>query len=131
MKRFAITLAAAAALAACSSEPAPEPTPEATETVAAMAPTTVTPGTYEYTTPDGTKGTSVMTPEGTYTSTEGEATETGTWAVNEEQKTCFDPEGDDPAQPVRCYVTSEPDATGTFTATRDGDGAVLTVTKVS
>lgn len=121
---------ATVALAACSSEPAPKPTPEAKETVADAASTAVTPGTYEYTLPDGTKGSSVMAPDGTYTNTEGDTVLTGTWSVNDKQKTCFDPEGYDPAEPVHCYATTEPDTNGTFTATRDGDGAVLAVTKV-
>jgi hypothetical protein len=128
MKRFAILLAATA-FASCSSEPAPEPTPEATEAVAAAPTTADMAGTYEYTMPDGTKGSSVMTPEGTYTDTEGDKVETGAWAVTD-GKTCFDPAGDDPTQPNRCYATTEPDANGVFTATRDGDGAVLTIKKV-
>jgi hypothetical protein len=128
MKRFAILLAATA-LASCSSEPAPEPTPEETETVAAEPTMADMAGAYEFTMPDGSKGSSVMNADGTYTDTQGDQVETGAWTLTD-GKTCFDPTGDDPAQPSRCYATTEPDANGVFTATRDDDGTVVTVKKV-
>jgi hypothetical protein len=135
MKKL-VALAALAALCACNQKAAePEAAPsEAAATAAAPAVQTMAEraGTYTYDDGKGTAGTSVMTPDGNYTdtSTDGNSVETGTWNVDEAGKVCFDPKGDDPKQPNRCYAVGEPGPDGTMDATAD-DGTVTKVKKTA
>nr|WP_166176345.1 DUF995 domain-containing protein [Altererythrobacter segetis] len=131
MKKLAM-IAALAALSACNqkqAEPAPAPSEAATTAALTMADRA---GTYTYDDGKGESGTSVMTTDGNYTdtSTDGKSVETGTWKVDDAGKICFDPKGDDPKQPSRCYAMGEPDADGNMTATGD-DGAVVKVRKTA
>ncbi|KPL67511.1 hypothetical protein SZ64_04955 [Erythrobacter sp. SG61-1L] len=85
-------------------------------------------GTYEVTQADGTKMTSVISADRTYTDAiRGEVVEWGSWEIKD-GKTCFMPEteGKEPA----CYTDSEPDADGAFTSTPD-DGDPVQVRKLS
>ena len=134
--RKLVIIAAVAALSACNQNAA-EPAP-ATSEVAAPAATAAAPtmadraGTYTYDDGKGQSGTSVMTADGNYTdtSTDGKSVETGTWKVDDAGKVCFDPMGDDPKQPNRCYALSEPDADGMMSATGE-DGSVTKVKKTA
>ena len=111
-------------LAACNqAEPAPE--------AAAPDPAAAMVGTYEETTEDGKTQTSLLNADGTYAEMiDGAVTENGTWSVQLDQA-CFDPEGDDPEAPTRCFNTTEPAEDGTFTATPVGSEEGFTVKKVS
>jgi opacity protein-like surface antigen len=131
MKKLVLVAALAAALGACSqaAEEADD-TATATETPAAedTAAATGSAGTYEYEV-DGKATTSVLAADGTYEDTQdGKVIEKGTWA-DKDGKVCFDPEGDDAAQP--CFTTTEPDADGVFTATSDDGKTVLTIKKTA
>lgn len=128
-------VAAVAALSACNQNKA-EPAPAASEAAAPAAATTPTmadrAGTYTYDDGKGQSGTSVMTPDGNYTdtSTDGKMVETGTWKLDDAGKICFDPKGDDPKQPNRCYAMGEPGPDGMMDATGD-DGVVVKVKKTA
>lgn len=75
---------------------------------------------------DGTTGTSLLNADGTSQSmdAEGNVVEESTWAVVD-GKTCFTSMGE-AGEEVECWTESEPDETGTFTATSDA-GEVVTV----
>lgn len=135
MKKL-VLIAAVAALSACNqnkTEPAAAPSETATPAATSSAPTMADrAGTYSYDDGKGESGTSVMKPDGNYTdtSTDGKSVETGMWKVDDAGKVCFDPKGDDPKQPTRCYALSEPDADGNMNAT-DQDGHVVKVKKTA
>ena len=122
MKKW-IALASVAALAACQQAEAPAEE-EAMEEAAAPA-ANEGPGTFEVTYADGSVGTVTTTAEGTFTATLGDQSGTGTVA-QVDGKLCFDPEGDDPEQPTRCWTNSEVGDDGTWTSTSD-DGETVTV----
>jgi len=127
MKKLTLVLAIGALAACKQTAPAPSestaPTPAATSTALTMADRA---GTYSYDDGKGASGTSVLNPDGQYTdtSTDGKDIETGTWSVDGAGRVCFDPKGDDPKQPNRCYVMSEAGADGTMTATGENGEAV-------
>jgi hypothetical protein len=134
-KKF-VMIAAVAALSACNDNKA-ETAPAASESAPPPAAGTASApaeraGTYTYTLADGTTGTTVLAADGTYTDsgTDLAQAEAGTWSIDPAGRVCFDPQGDDPGQPSRCYVMSEPDADGTMTAT-DDDGQVVKVKKTA
>ncbi|WP_156313522.1 hypothetical protein [Erythrobacter sp. SG61-1L] len=124
MRKIAL-LCVAFVLAACSgtdgeSQTSAPETPKTPEEAAL--------GTYEVTQADGTKMTSVISADRTYTDAiRGEVVEWGSWEIKD-GKTCFMPEteGKEPA----CYTDSEPDADGAFTSTPD-DGDPVQVRKLS
>ena len=136
MKKLVLVAALSAALGACSqaaeeaddtATAAATETPAVEETTAAAAAADSPAGTYEYTL-DGKATTSVLKPDGSYEDSQGgKVTEKGLWSEHD-GKVCFDPEGDD--TPGTCYVTTEPDAAGVFTATSD-DGTALTIKKTA
>ncbi|MFM5953054.1 MAG: hypothetical protein ACKOPE_01945 [Novosphingobium sp.] len=128
MRNLAV-IAGIAMLAACGGQKTatPEPTAsEAAEAVATDAAAVQTPaaGTYDVVAPDGTKGTSTLNADGTYSDNDasGKVTAKGTWAIKD-GKTCFRPEG----AKEECYTESPRAADGSFTAV-DAKGGV---TKVS
>lgn len=122
MKRL-IAVAGLAALAACSEPATEEAAPVAEEAEAPAA--NEGPGTFEVTYADGSVGTVTTTEEGTFTATLGDASMIGAVA-QEDGKICFDPEGDDPEQPTRCWTNSEVGEDGSWTSTAD-DGETVTV----
>ena len=138
MKRL-VLIAGFVALAACGQKQEPSATEEANTTIAeadanatdANASTTSTangstPGTFEVTMKDGSKGQSTLNADGTYVDKNSDGTESkGTWNVAG-GKTCFDPEGD---EGPTCYSESAAAADGTFTATPD-KGDPVTVKKI-
>jgi hypothetical protein len=118
-----------AALAACgqskpagpvevaATEPEPQPTSQAS------------PGTYSVTEIDGTKMTSVLAADHTYTNTvHGRMTEAGSWSIVG-GRTCLTPSEGEGAV-VRCYTDSTPARDGTFTATPDV-GEPITIKKIA
>jgi hypothetical protein len=128
MKKL-VLIAAVAALSACNqnkAEPAAAPseaaaTPAAVESAAAVNMA----GTYNYTYQDKATVT-VMNDDGTYEdSQDGKSIEKGTWSQKDGQ-TCF---ADDKGNPPKCWTTTEPDATGLFTATSIDGKTVLKITK--
>lgn len=128
MRKSAVLAAAAtlALLTACGQAPKEEPAAE--ETAAAEPAAAVTTangsavGTYTVTGPDGTKGTSVLNADGTYSDTAADGTVTeGTWAVVE-GKTCFTTK-EEGAKP-ECWTEAAPGADGSFTATSDAGDTV-------
>jgi hypothetical protein len=135
MKKI-VLFAAMAALSACNqntSEPTPAPTETATPAAVASAPTMADrAGTYSYDDGKGVAGTTVLTVDGNYTDTsaDGKTVETGIWNVDDAGRVCFDPKGDDPQQPNRCYAIGEPAADGTMDATGE-DGLVVKITKTA
>jgi hypothetical protein len=127
MKKFVI-VAGFALLAACGSKTEAPADPAASDTAAAAAasaaaPVAAAPGTYDFTAPDGTKGTTTLIKDGTYVDrdTAGKVTEKGTWA-DKDGKTCFTTD----KAVETCYTDSAPAADGSFTAT-DDKGAVTQV----
>lgn len=124
--------AATAALAACNqSQPAAAPVAQtATEPAPTPQPTSqARPGTYSVTELDGTKMTSVLASDHTYTNTvHGQRTEAGAWAIVG-GRTCLTPSEGAGAVP-RCYTDSPLDEDGTFTATPD-QGDPITVKKIA
>jgi hypothetical protein len=119
------------ALAACNqSQPAAAPVKQVNAATPAPQPSSRTkPGTYSVTELDGTKMTSVLAGDHTYTNTvHGQRTEAGAWAIVG-GKTCFTPSEGTGAYP-RCYVDSPLGEDGTFTATPDR-GEPITVKKIA
>jgi hypothetical protein len=124
MKKL-VLIAAVAALAACNqnkAEPAPAPSePAAAATTASMA------GTYEFTFQDKAT-TTVIKDDGTYEdSQDGKVIESGKWTQAGGQ-TCFDDTGPNAAV---CWTTTEPDSTGSFTATSTDGKTVLQIKKTA
>ncbi len=125
-----ILLVGVAALASCSGkEPAADETAaagaaasETTATASAPAPA-ITPGSYDVTYPDGTKGVDTLMADGSYVSRDSadKVTDKGKWAVKD-GKTCFAAEG----KAEECFAVSAPAADGSFTGT-GADGAVVQV----
>lgn len=124
--RKLIAVVSLAVLAAC--QQAEAPAEEVVEEEAAAPAANEGPGTFEVTYADGSVGTVTTTEEGTFTATLGEESGAGT-ITQEENKICFDPEGDDPEQPTRCWTNSEVGEDGTWTSTAD-DGETVTVRRV-
>lgn len=129
--KYALLLAATAALAACGSKteapPAPAETTSAGTTTGATA-TGDMAGTYEVKMADGSVIMETINSDGTYidATVEGTETERGTWR-QDGAKMCFDPAGD---APENCFTGGAPGADGTFKVT-DGDGKVVsTVRKI-
>ena len=136
MKRLFLAAAAMAALTACNQDAADSDntalaaandTAAETQNSAAtdrMTANGTTPGTFEVTAADGTKGKTVLNADGTYTDSDASGKETaqGAWSVTD-GKTCFDPEGD---EGPTCWTETAPAADGSFTATSD-KGEVVTV----
>ena len=86
------------------------------------------PGTYSVTEMDGTKMTSVLAADHTYSNTvHGQKTEAGTWAIVG-GKTCFTPSEGEGAV-ARCYVDGPVGEDHTFTATPDR-GDPITVKRI-
>ena len=128
MNKLAVGLIAMA-LAGCGhDQPTQEPVAQAD--AAAPAPASqARPGTYSVTEIDGTKMTSVLAGDHTYTNTvHGVRTEAGQWAIVG-GKTCFTPSEGANAY-ARCYVDSAVGEDGTFTATPDR-GDPITVKKIA
>lgn len=123
MRKIAIA-ASLIVLAACSKSEAPAPAPSSeAASEAAMAAPTPTAGSYDVTAPDGSKGTTVLNADGTYTDTDSKGKVVkGKWAMKD-GKTCFTPEG----QADECYTESQRAADGSFTAT-DAKGQTVKVT---
>ena len=86
-----------------------------------------TPGLFEVTQKNGTKGQSRLNADGTYTDMDakGKVTAKGTWDVTG-GKTCFHPEG----KAADCYTETAPGPDGSFTATSE-KGETVTVKKIS
>jgi len=133
MKRLILIAALTGALAACNQ--AAEDTDEAAPAETAAATPAATPtssaGTYEVTMKDGTKFTSVLNADGTYTDTDadGKTQETGKWEDRPDGKTCFDSEGGD--DKVVCFTVGEAAADGSMTATPDDGTDPLTIKKTA
>lgn len=122
MKKI-LVVAGLAVLAACSQAEAPAPEP--TEEEAAAPAANEGPGTFEVTYADGSVGSVTTTEDGKFTATLGEESGAGTY-TQEEGKICFDPEGDDPEQPTRCWTNGDVGEDGSWTSTAD-DGETVTV----
>jgi hypothetical protein len=131
MKKLILVATLAGALAACGQAAEESDEPAATETAAPAATPTSSAGTYEVTMADGTKFTSVMNADGTYTDTDadGKTQETGTWEDRADGKTCFDSEGGDDT--VVCFTLGAAAADGSMVATPDDGSEPLTVKKTS
>ena len=143
MKKLVLVAGLSVALAACGDNAAPTEEPAATdaaapaETVAEGAAETasrdVPTGTFEYMS-DGDMTVTEVKPDGTYTdSKEGEVIESGTWKQDAEGRACFTettpPEGEE--SKTVCFTTGETQPDGSFTATPDDGGEVLTVKKTA
>jgi hypothetical protein len=118
MKTCALCVAAAA-LAACDQ---PEPAPAADTLGAAEpspAPTSrLAPGTYSVTLADGTKVTTALVSDHTYTSTvHGRRAEAGAWRIVG-GRACFTP-ADGQGALARCYSDSPTGSDGSFISTPD------------
>ena len=143
MNKLVLVAGLSVALAACGDKTAPTEEPAASdaatpaETVAAATAETasrdVPTGTFEYMS-DGDKTTTVVKPDGTYTdSKEGKVIESGTWKQDADGKACFTettPPAGEESKTV-CFTTGETGPDGTFTATPDDGGEVLTVKKTA
>ena len=141
MKKLILVAGLSVALAACGDNAAPTEEPAATDAAApaetdAAATTAsreVPTGTFEYMS-DGDQTITVVKEDGTYTdSKEGEVIESGTWKQDAEGRACFTettpPEGEE--SKTVCFTTGETGPDGTFTATPDDGGEVLTVKKTA
>jgi hypothetical protein len=122
--------AATAALAACNqSQPAAAPVERVAAEPAPQPTSLARPGTYSVTELDGTKMTSVLAADHTYTNTvHGQRTEAGAWAIVG-GRTCLTP-SEGAGAVARCYADSPLDEDGTFTATPD-QGDPITVKKIA
>lgn len=124
MKNLAV-VASIALLAACGAKTDTTAeaitTDAATESVAAAE--TPAAGTYDVTNPDGSKGTTTLNADGTYTDADaaGKVIAKGKYAIKD-GKTCFAADGGK----EDCYTESARAADGSFTAT-DAKGAVTKV----
>ncbi|MCB5424601.1 hypothetical protein H0274_04970 [Altererythrobacter sp. CC-YST694] len=124
MKKIAL-LSAALILAACSgseseSQKAAPETPKTPEEAAL--------GTFEVTNADGSKMTSVVSPDRSYTDAiRGEVVEWGTWEIKD-GKTCFTPETE--GKKPNCYTNGAPAEDGSYTATPD-EGDPVKIRKLS
>lgn len=83
-------------------------------------------GTYEVTWPDGATSVTTINEDGTFTSTQGEETASGT-VTDVDGKACFDSDGDE--EGAMCWTGGEPAEDGSFSSTAD-DGTVVTVVPV-
>jgi len=129
MKKLAL-IAGVLALGACQAEPAEEPVTEETEAPVAddlglEVDGKPNVGTYEVTEADGTVGTYVAAPDGTYTYTQGETVTTGTWSSDSPGKWCDHEDG--AAEPV-CF-TETIDENGVWTSVNDADPASVATIK--
>lgn len=139
MKKLVLVAGLSVALAACGDNAAPTEEPTATEAAAPTEATVETAsrdvptGTFEYMS-DGDMTITEVKPDGTYTdSKEGEVIESGTWKQDAEGRACFTettPPAGEESKTV-CFTTGETQADGTFTATPDDGGEVLTVKKTA
>jgi hypothetical protein len=130
MNKVALCLLALA-LAACQrAQPATQQVAHADVATPVAPPTSqAAAGTYSVTEIDGTKMTTVLAIDHTYTDTvHGRRTEAGAWAIVA-GKTCFMPSEGAGAH-ARCYVDSPIGEDGTFTETPDR-GDPITVKKVA
>lgn len=124
MRKIAL-LSAALILAACSgseseSQKAAPETPKTPEE-AAM-------GTFEVTNADGSKMTSVVSSDRSYTDAiRGEVVEWGTWEIKD-GKTCFTPQTE--GKKPYCYTSGAPAEDGSYTATPD-EGDPVKIRKLS
>lgn len=124
MRKIAL-LGAALILAACSgseseSQKAAPETPKTPEE-AAM-------GTFEVTNADGSKMTSVVSSDRSYTDAiRGEVVEWGTWEIKD-GKTCFTPQTE--GKKPNCYTSGKPAEDGSYTATPD-EGDPVKIRKLS
>lgn len=129
MKRLVIVTALAGALAGCGNPAEESDEPVAAETTAmpTEAAADSSAGTYEVTLPDGSKMTSVLSPDGTYQDMDaaGAVAQSGTW-VERDGQTCFTPAD---GEPETCYTVSEQQADGTMTATPADGSEPLTIRK--
>jgi len=133
MKKI-LAIAALAAAAACS-KPAPAPEAEssaapeaaATNIAADGKPST---GTWEVTRADGTKITTEVKADGTYsvTGADGKVTETGKWEQKSPEAYCETPDKEGAKQ--KCYEEHVDDK-GVYTSKDPETGEVATVVRVS
>jgi len=124
MNKLTLILATCVLAACKQTAPAPAPTESAAPTPAATATTADMSGTYDFDY-QGKPRVSVIKPDGTYEDTEdGKVVESGTWAMKD-GKVCFD----DKKDPELCWITTEPDADGKFTATSVDGKTVLQITR--
>ena len=128
MKNLALCLALAP-LAACHQNQAASPITQAAAAESAPVPAShAGPGTYSVTEIDGTKMTTVLADDHTYTNTvHGQRTEAGAWAVVG-GRTCLTPSEGEGAI-ARCYTDAPLARDGTFIATPD-HGDPLTIKKI-
>jgi hypothetical protein len=127
MNKLALCVAAAALASCGQGQPAgpdrqvaqPEPHPT----------TRAAPGTYSVTEIDGTKVTTVLAADHTYSNTiHGRRSEVGAWSIVG-GKACFTPSEGVGAQ-ARCYNDGRPAKDGSFIATPD-KGEPITVKKIA
>lgn len=126
--KASVLLAVLASLSACSQD-ASRPAAEATASSAPDEPAALdeVAGTYDYTLADGSDGTTVLAPGGTFTDAMDGETITGRWEVAD-GKLCLDPAGDGPDQRRECFTLGKSGAKGTQIATSD-TGEVVRVVK--
>ena len=127
MKKL-FTVTAVALLAACSQAEAPAPEENIADAESVETAIAGGAGLYETATEDGRMAQTVMREDGTYTDLDpdGAELEKGTYTT-EGDRTCFDPEGDDEAY---CYTNGPLGEDGSFSTTRDGADAAITVKRV-
>ncbi|HTN14269.1 MAG TPA: hypothetical protein VL094_05645 [Sphingomonadaceae bacterium] len=124
MRKIAL-LSVALVLAACSGS---ESESQKAASEAPKTPEEAMLGTYEVTQPDGTKMTSVVAADRSYTDAiRGEVVEWGTWEIKD-GKTCYTPEIE--GKKPLCYAQGEVGEDGTFTATPD-EGDPVKMRKLS
>ena len=130
MKGLVLCLATAALAACGQGEPAAGPAEQAVAAEPEPPPTSqAAPGTYSVTQIDGTKMTSVLAADHTYSNTvHGNKIEAGSWSIVG-GRTCLTPSEGEGAV-ARCYTDGAPSRDGTFTATPDV-GDPITVKKIA